>query len=349
MSPSSFGSPSASLITRRGLGMLGMLGMLIALAAPDPVAQALAPPEISDDPNAAEAEPPPEPPPTWRFRDTDKPVKVVVLAGSVGAWQRDPYAKHFENWCSNVEVENLSMTGYGAWALRQRFMSHVVANGYVNLRDPAYEYWLVFQGGLNSVAMPEKTNKEIRQLFLSAHQRNMKVVALSLTPWGDESDTRRWQGLTGLDYKRYTQKVVDFELGRLSPKQALGRYVDVREDPSAAWDPAELADIGVDLYDSALRDRNAPLREIQALRTELERSKTWQKRFAELDPSTRELALDEQAQLAAELPRWFMREELRSFDHIHPNEDGHRLLAQIACPQLPASWACTCPPLDTAE
>lgn len=330
--------------------MLGLLGLLLTLAAPDPAALALAPPDPGLDPaDPSTLAPEPEPPPTWRFRDTDKPVKVVVLAGSVGAWQRDPYSQHFENWCSSVEVKNLSMTGYGAWQLRQRFMDQVVANGYVNLRDPAYEYWLVFQGGLNSVAMPEKTNKEIRQLFMSAHQRNMKVVALSLTPWGDESDAKRWKGLVGLEYKDYTQKIVDFELGRLSPKDALGRYIDARDElvgsagRDAAWDPRELADVGVDLYDSAMRDREAPLRDIQKLRTELEQSKAWQKRFAELDESTRELALDEHAQQAAELPRWFMREELHSFDDIHPNEHGHRLLAQIACPQLPASWSCTCP------
>jgi hypothetical protein len=172
-------------------------------------------------------------------------------------------------------------------------------------------------------------------------------VALSLTPWGDESDTKRWKGLAGLAYKDYTQKIVDFELGRLSPKQALGRYLDAREDPDAPWDPAELADIGVDLYDSALRDREAPLREIQKLRQELERSKEWQQRFAKLDESARELALDEHAQRAAELPRWFMREQLHSFDDIHPNEHGHRLLAEIACPQLPASWSCSCPAIGS--
>ncbi|WP_106091146.1 SGNH/GDSL hydrolase family protein [Enhygromyxa salina] len=340
----------ASSLARRGLVALGML---MLLATPDQAAQALtiAPPGAppgdggGTDGGTLEPapEPEPEPPPTWRFRHADKPVKVVVLAGSVGAWQRDPYAQHFENWCSNVEVENLSITGYGAFQLRQRFMDQVVANGYVNLRDPASEYWLVFQGGLNSVAMPEKTNKEIRQLFMSAHQRNMKVVALSLTPWGEESDSKRWKGLEGLTYQRYTQKIVDFELGRLTPEQALGRYLDARDQPDAAWDPAELADIGVDLYDSALRDRDAPLREIEPLRRELERSKAWKQRFAELDETTRELALDEFAQRAAELPRWFMRKELHSFDDIHPNEHGHRLIAQIACPQLPSSWGCSCP------
>lgn len=342
MSASPLGS---SVGRRRSLRLLAGgfgLGLLSAVFAPADQATALAPPVAP----GADAEPEQEPPPTWRFRHGDKPVKVVILAGSVGAWQRDPYAKHFEDWCASIEVKNLSKTGYGAYQLRHRFMDQLVANGYVNLRDPNAEYWLVFQGGLNSVAMPEKTNKEIRQLFLSAHQRGIEVVALSLTPWGDESDTRRWKGIAGLAYKRDTQKIVDFELGRLSPREALGRYVDARDDPDAPWDPAELADIGVDLYDSPLRNHSAPLRDVDKLRKELERSKSWQSRHADLDDTTRELALDEHAQRAAELPRWFLREELRSFDHIHPNEHGHRLLAEVACPQLPASWSCTCPEGD---
>jgi hypothetical protein len=324
---------------RSRLTLVVGLGLIAALLAPADHATALAPPDI----DPAVEEPEEEPPPTWRFRETDRPVKVMILAGSVGAWQRDPYHQHFENWCANVEVKNLSKTGYGAYALRKRFMDQVVANGWVNLRAPEYEYWIVFQGGLNSVAMPEKTNKEIRQLNLSAHQRGVEVVALSLSPWGDESDSRRWKGLTGLTYKRYTETVVDFELGRSSPREALGRFVDVRDDPNAPWDGAELADVGIDLYDSPLRDREAPLRDVAKMRAEVEKSKEFKQRFAGLDETTRALALDEHAQRAAELPRWYLREELRSFDHIHPNEYGHRLIAEIACPQLPASWGCECP------
>jgi hypothetical protein len=318
------------------------LGLALAVLAPASPATATtqAPPEGELPPDAV---PEVEPPPTWRFRETDRPVKVVVLAGSIGAWQRDPYAEHFENWCRNVEVKNLSKVGFGAFQLRQRFMDQVVANGYVNLRAPEYDYWLVFQGGLNSVATPEKTNKEIRQLFMAAHQRGLEVVALSPTPWGDETDTRRWKGIAGLAYKGFTQKIVDFELGRLSPREALGRYLDTRDDPSAPWDPSELADVGVDLYDSPLRNSAAELRDVEQMRKELAKSKDWQSRVAGLDEVTRELALDEHALRAAELPRWFMREELRSFDHIHPNEHGHRLIAEHACPKLPASWGCECP------
>ena len=303
---------------------------------------------LSPGERAAAEDPEADAPATWRFKQQDKPVKVVVLAGSIGAWPKDPYAEHLQAWCSNVEVKNLSKTGEGAYALRKRFMQQVIENRYLSLRDPDYEHWLVFQGGLNSVGTPEKTNKEIRQLFLSAHQRGISVVGLSLTPWGDDSDSRRWKGIAGLTYKRHTQTVVDYVAGRSTPQQALGFYRERREVPEAPWDPAELADVGIDLYDSDLRDKNAPLRDLDKLRKELGKSKDWQKAHAELDELARAEALERDALAAAEIPQWYLRSELRSFDHIHPNEQGHRLLAELACPQLPASWGCACPAISNS-
>ena len=284
-----------------------------------------------------------EPPPTWRFKKTDRPVKIVVLAGSIGAWQKKPYAEHIQTMCKNVEVKNISKVGEGAWALRKRFQSQVVENPYVNLKDPNLEYWLVFQGGLNSVGTPEKTNKDIRQLFLDAHKRGVEVVGLSLTPWGEDSDKRRWAGIAGLEYKRHTQLVVDYVVGRLTPQQALGTYRSARPSPDAPWDPSELADIGIDLYDSDLRDRNAPLRDLDKLRAALRKDKTWQAEHAQLSEAEREAALERDAALAAEIPRWYMRPELHSFDAIHPNEQGHAIIGEAICPQLPESWGCACP------
>lgn len=294
---------------------------------------------------AGPGDPREDPPPTWRFRDAERPVKVVVLAGSIGAWQRMPYAKHIEQMCSQVEVRNLSKTGYGAWALEQRFRQQVLENPRVDLRSPDHEYWLVFQGGLNSVAMPENTNRHIRDLFLLAHARGLKVVGLSLTPWGDDGD-KRWRGIGGLSYWRYSRSIVDFVLGRSDPKQALGRYVGRRPDPDAPWDPAELADIGIDLYDSPLRDASAPARDVDEIRERLERDTKWQRAHADEDASVRNARLDADAAAASRVPQWYLRKELRSFDHIHPNEEGHRLIAQTMCPSLPEHWGCTCPAPD---
>ena len=38
-----------------------------------------------------------------------------------------------------------------------------------------------------------------------------------------------------------------------------------------------------------------------------------------------------------------MREELHAFDHVHPNEKGHEIIANTTCVELPENWGCTCP------
>lgn len=286
-----------------------------------------------------------EPPPTWKFKHKDRKVKVVVLAGSIGAWPKQPYAERFAGLCKHVEVKNLSKVGFGALQLKQRFRQQFLDNPHVNLRDPDNEYWLVFQGGLNSVGTPERTNHDIREMFVLAHAKGLKVVALSLTPWGDDTDKKRWGGVGGLRYQRATRTVVDFVLGTLTPQQALGEYIGKRAAGAGApWQAEELPEVAVDLYRSALRDSQAALRDAEALRKALEKDRAWQKQHEALDPAAREAALQAEAEAAAEIPRWFLRADLRSFDHIHPNTEGHRLIAETACPRLPESWGCDCPP-----
>jgi len=133
-------------------------------------------------------------------------------------------------------------------------------------------------------------------------------------------------------------------MGRLSPAEALGSFTAKRKvGADAPWDPTEVPDIGVDLYDSALRDSDAPLRDLDEMRVLLTKSKVWQRAHADLDELQRQTKLESDAQDAAEIPRWYLREELRAFDHIHPNADGHRVIAETICPEMPASWGCTCP------
>lgn len=289
-----------------------------------------------------EAPPPVEPPPTWRFKQADRPVKVVVLAGSIGAWPKQPYAERIAKMCRNVEVKNLSKVGFGAFQLRQRFKAHVLER-LPQLKAAGNEYWLVFQGGLNSVGTPERTNHDIREMFVLAHSKGFKVVGFTLTPWGDETD-KRWAGTAGLRYLRATTRVVDFVLGSLPPAEALGEFAGRRAaGAAAAWQAEEQADVAVDLYRSALRAEDRPLRDVAALERSLTKDRGWQAAHAELAADARAAAMQRDAATAAEIPRWFLREELRSFDHIHPNAEGHRLIAEAACPRLPASWGCECP------
>ncbi len=265
-----------------------------------------------------------------------------MLAGSIGAWPKQPYADRLQSMCKSIEVKNLSKVGFGAMQLRQRFKRQVL-DRLPSLRPGSEELWLVFQGGLNSVATPERTNHDIREMFVLAHRRGFQVVGLSLTPWGDESD-KRWAGIAGLRYLRATTKVVDFVVGTLTPAEALGDYVRARTGGAeAAWQPEELADVAVDLYRANLRNDGAALRDVVALTTALQKDRGWQAAHAKLDEAARAEALRADAAKAAEIPRWFLREELRSFDHIPPNAEGHRHIAEIACPRLPESWGCECP------
>ena len=323
-------------MTRPAVRLVPLLaGLLVFGAGPSGQAQ-----EPAAEPGG-EA-PPPEPPPTWRFKHADRPVKVVVLAGSIGAWPKQPYAERIAKLCRNVEVKNLSKVGFGAFQLRQRFKQQVL-DRLPQLKQPGNEHWLVFQGGLNSVGTPERTNHDIREMFVLAHSRGFKVVGLTLTPWGDDSD-KRWAGAGGLKYLRATTRVVDFVLGALTPAQALGEFASRRAaGADAAWLPEEQAEVSVDLYRSALRAEAAPLRDVEAMEKALARDRGWTAAHAQLDADARAAALRSDAAAAAEIPRWFLREELRSFDHIHPNAEGHRLIAEAACPRLPASWGCECP------
>ncbi len=280
--------------------------------------------------------------PDWRFTRRERPVKVVLVAGSIGAYRDHPYGRLLHQWCANAEIRNISQVGAGASQLAARFREQVLERPAV---PAGAEAWLLFAGGMNSVGTPHRTNNALRQLFQLAHGRGFGVVALSLTPWGSSDNPARNRGARGLHMRRSTLAVVDFVMGRSSPVEALGRYARARgrTTPDAPWRPDERAEVAVDLYDSPLRDRDAEPWPLDAIRTELERDPRWRRRVAELDDEARAARLESDARELAEAPRWFLRPAYRGFDDVHPNREGHRVIARAACPALPSSWGCRCP------
>jgi hypothetical protein len=294
---------------------------------------------------APDAEEPPkeETTATWRFKHDDKAVKVVVLAGSVGAFWGQSYAREFERLCRNVEVKNISKVGYGAYPLKRHFRKQVLDNRHLDLDQEGKEFWLVYGGGINSLGMPQSTNHHIKATIVAAkHVAKMKVVALTLSPWGDEKD-RRWRGIAGLGARKRSQLVADFMMQRLTPEVALGSYASKRPaGKTGPWDPLELPDVSIDLYDSALRDKTAAPRDLDKMREAVRKDATWQREHKHLTEEERAAQLEADAQLLADVPKWYLREDLRSFDHIHPNEKGHAIIAATACPSLPESWGCSC-------
>jgi hypothetical protein len=244
--------------------------------------------------------------------------------------------------CKNVEVQNLSKAGLGAWAIKQRFKELVVRNPSFDPKAaPEQEFWLLFGAGLNSVTAWQKTNAHLRALVLLAHDTGLKVMGLTPTPWGTDKEDK-FHGLDGLTRRKATQRVADYVLGKLAPAEALGSYVSERADAAAGWDPRELPDVGVDLYDSALRDDDAAPRDASVIRVALEKSSSWKRAHADLSDDARGAALDADAKIGSEVPQYFMKPELRAFDHIHPNAEGHRIIAKTICPAAPASWGCKC-------
>lgn len=297
------------------------------------------------DSTVAQEEPPVEGPPRWRFRKDDRPVKVIVLAGSIGARPSASYAHHIERMCSSVELRNLSKTGYGAAKLAERFEKRALKNRYAKLNLPQFEYWVIFGGGLNSVGVPERSNHAIRKLFVRAHREGFSVLALSLTPWGSDKDQRRWAGVAGYRYLQATQKIVDFVMGRLNPNQALGDFAKRRKGLNPVqFSAAELPDLAIDLFDSPLRHYSARARSPENMRRQLARNWFWKKEHKELSPEELQARLASDAQRTAAIPQSYLHPRLHSFDAIHPNARGHKLMADLICPSLPQSWTCKCEP-----
>jgi len=280
-----------------------------------------------------------EPVGRWRYKDDSRPVKVIIIGGSLAHWGKGNFGAFLAQSCRNVDVKNRAKTGYGAPKLKLRFRRQFLKNRLVKLQDDRFEYWLLFQGGLNSIYSPEMTIKFTSEMFALAHQQNVKVVALSLTPWGSNS-SKKWRGLSGLDRHDKTRKVVRFVMGELPRNEGLGSYVTPKDKDRSEWYPGELADISINLFDGPLRHKEATVRSREGLWKRLSRSKRWRKKYPDLEAT---------ATRASEIPRWFLRPELQAFDHIHPGTEGHRIIAQQTCPKLPESWGCDCSIIDKLQ
>ncbi|MCC6623841.1 MAG: hypothetical protein IT385_21460 [Deltaproteobacteria bacterium] len=280
-----------------------------------------------------------EPRGNWGFAEADKPVKVIVLGGSVSAYGLGGYSQWLPSACARIEVKNIAKAKLGASALKDRFVAQVLKNKKV---DPkAAETWLLFLGGLNSIGMPEQTNVDVAATLRMAFEAGFRTMGITVNPWGSEGD-HRWKGAGGLAYAEHTKKAVDFVMGRLTPEQAFGKAGEGR----TAYLPGELPEIGVDLWDSPLRHKDAAPRAEKPTLHSVKTSAWVKQRLKDLDGEAREQALASFVTAARELPRWFMRPELIGFDAIHPNAAGHKEIARQICLRAPASWGCSCDVFD---
>lgn len=293
-----------------------------------------------------------ESPGRWVFGDAERPVKAVVIGGSISAYTAGSFSDYLGAVCHRTEIVNCGKARLGAAALERRFEAQVLDNRrLMKARDDYEGLWLIFFGGLNSVSSPELTNFHVARALKKAHDRGVRTIAITIGPWGSERDAR-WRAERGLEYFDFSQRAVDFILGRATPAEALGRFaVDRKEDgrDGDGWAPGELPEVAVDLWDSALRHVDAEPRSRASVERRVRRSPWVRRQLADLEGEAREARLEALITQATELPRWFMRPELIGFDAIHPNSDGHRIIAEIICPRLPAQLGCACDRLAVAS
>ena len=275
----------------------------------------------------------------WRFEHPDRPVKVVVLGGSATIYPRGNYGQFLGAACPNVEVKNLGKTGISIGAMKTRFQELVLDNP--NVRPKRDEVWLLVRGGLNSLYDGHLVNRVLRDVFRAGHRAGAHVFALSLAPWGDAKDWPRWGGANALVTMRRMGLTVNFLLKRLAPVTALGRYAK-----RVRWLPGDLPDVAVDLWDSPLRDREAAPRDHGRTRRLLRRQKWVKRELARVPLDQRDETLEAMTDRAAAAPRWFLKRRYQAFDSTHPNTEGHRVIARLACQHAPASWGCNCALID---
>lgn len=256
-----------------------------------------------------------------RFRDKERPHKLVVVAGSIGAYRGESYPRLLASRCTQLEVLNLAKTGLGVRALSARFRRF---DKRLWRRQRSYDRWLLFGGGLNSIANVAATRRTLNGLFAHAHARGYRVAALSPTPWGSLRDPR-FRGDSGARYLAATAATAAHIL-----------------NPPETLRPEMRADLRVDLLNSPLRAQATEALPTPWLAQRLRRLPEMRRKLRRRSAEARQQALSEAVEAHFERSKAFMASQYRAFDHIHPNNAGHALIFAELCPALPESWQCDC-------
>lgn len=258
---------------------------------------------------------------------TDRPYKAVVIGGSISKYFAGNFGQFLAFGCSKLEVINRGEVGAGGAKLKKNLQQEVLNKPAVLQAMQGGKGWILFQGGLNSVMQVRGTTQRLAELFALAHSADLRVLALSLTPWGAESDAR-FAGWKGLQLHEATAEVSRF----LARQTAAGHGKGTKAAEDTGWTADQLPDIGIDLWNSELRDAAAALRPAGPLEASFASS-----------PYRKDTERKAQWIAAARaVPRHYLAAQYRGFDHTHPGTAGHRLMAALACQQAPREWQCDC-------
>lgn len=98
------------------------------------------------------------------------------------------YLTYLKGKCPNSRFDNYGKGGQMVNQMRKRFAADVLGEGVPD--KPAYTHVIVF-GGVNDLysdqtagRTPEKIEGDLLRMFKAAKGKNMKVVALTVAPWG---------------------------------------------------------------------------------------------------------------------------------------------------------------------
>jgi lysophospholipase L1-like esterase len=133
----------------------------------------------------AEAPPPPTVPPS----EGRRPYTVAVLGDSLS----DPkvggggYLAYVQQRCPKTRIDNFAKGGWMVNQMRRRFENEVLSEP---MPAGFYSHLVVF-GGVNDLysdltagRTPDKIQADLGRVFQRARERGIKVVALTVAPWG---------------------------------------------------------------------------------------------------------------------------------------------------------------------
>lgn len=259
---------------------------------------------------------------------------VLSVGDSIAAYPHGSYTAILSKVCAMADFYSYALPRKNPAAVIKSLRQDFSINKNFKPLLAKQDKWMILQGGINSVDSPDFTIKSLLATQRFAKLRGYKVISLSLTPWGDKSDPR-WQGTKALLSMAATTKIVDFALRKKSPK-ALGLSA------KTVWAPSETPEITIDLFYSELRHLNAKPWVTEKFKQKVQQTRLFKKLALGLPFQQKASRLESLAQAYAKFPQYFLAPEYRSFDHIHLNRLGHKIIAEKICRRMSKTWKCQC-------